>query len=215
MKDHDDQQQVNVHGEARESRGELLRGLSFGGVGLACAGARVLVPGQLDGELSETQGNELRAHLLDCGACREVLKQETHLSRWFSEGAPEPAPVPAGFAGRVARRAYQSDPGIDFSDRLVQSPVSGPRGSTPKRGALLSFLLVSTAVAAAALFVFAVVLQEETLPQGEQLEAQDYTPPWERAASPLVLDSTGPVVEEGSAIEETALEGETPADEGK
>ncbi len=166
----------------------------------------MLVPGQLDGELSETQGNELRAHLLDCGDCREVLKQETHLRRWFSQGIPEPVPVPADFAARVARRAYQGDAGIDFSDQHLVP--AGPAEPTPKRGALLSFLLVSTTVAAAALFIFAVALQEETLPQGEQLEAQDYTPPWERAASPLVQESTE------IPIDETALEGETPDEEG-
>ena len=209
MKDQDDQKHLDVHGEALDFRGELLQGLSFGDVGLACAGARVLVPGQLDSELSETQGNELRAHLLDCGACREVLKQETHLRRWFSAGVPEPVPVPADFAARIARRAYQGDPGIDFSEPSGHPFVARAAEATPKRGALLSFLLAATAVAAAALFIFAVVLQNETLPQGEELEAQDYTPPWERAASPLVLDSAE------TAIDEITLEGENPDGEGQ
>ena len=171
----------------------------FGAAGLACAGARVLVPGHLDGELSEAQAKELRAHLMDCGDCRGVLKQETNLRRWFQEGRPRTAVVPEGFAARVARRAWCDDPGIDspegggaVSEGSLDRPISASRGRAaasagaspePRRGALLSFLLASTAAAALALFSFAVLLQRETLPQGQRLEALDYVAPWERGAT--------------------------------
>lgn len=203
MKDQD--QQLPPAGDAYRdlsaARGEVIEGLSFGAAGLACAGARVLVPGHLDEELSTTQGSELRAHLLDCPSCREVLKQETHLRRWFSAGAPEAVPVPAGFSARVARLAFEGDPGISYGasepqvstgqqlglglDPGLGLEVGGASPAGRKRGSLLAFILGATAVAAAALFLFAVLLQGETLPQGERLDAFEYTPPWERAAAPL------------------------------
>jgi anti-sigma factor RsiW len=131
-----------------------------------CDDARLLVPSYLDGELSEAQASPLRAHLLDCPACREEAKQGKALKRWF---VPDPTPidVPAGFAARVARRALAGDPGL-----LVPEPPA-PRGARP----ILPFLLVATAVAAAVLLVLALAIQRESLPRSNRLEAQG-RPPW-------------------------------------
>jgi len=156
----------------------VIGGGRSGGPELACAGARALVPAHLDDELSEAQARELRAHLLDCTGCRAELRAETNLRRWFERGRPAEVPVPAGFAARVARRALQGDAGIDYPD---ETPVAAA-GERAPRARLLSFLLVATAAAAALLFTLAAVLQLETLPRGESLEALDYVPPWERAA---------------------------------
>ena len=69
-----------------------------------CGDVSALVPGYLDGELSEEQAAPLRRHLLSCPDCRAAAQDLTSLRRWFP--APEPAGVPAGFAARVARAAF-------------------------------------------------------------------------------------------------------------
>ena len=134
---------------------------------ITCDSARPLVPSYLDGELSEVQASPLRTHLLDCPACREVAKEGRSLKRWF-ELEPEPVSVPAGFAARVARRAFAGDP------RLL---VPEPPAVRPRRP-LLPFLLVATAVAAAILFVLAVAIQRENLPRSNRLDALPSRPPW-------------------------------------
>jgi predicted anti-sigma-YlaC factor YlaD len=67
---------------------------------ISCEAARPLVPGYLDGELTEGQASPLRAHLLDCPACREIAKEGKSFKRWF-EFEPEPVTVPT--ACRVRR----------------------------------------------------------------------------------------------------------------
>ena len=161
--------------------------------GLACAGARSLVPGHLDAELSEPQARELRAHLLDCADCRATLRDETNLRRWFEAGRPDDVPVPSGFAERVARRAFQGDPGIDFAED--ESVVAAPA----PRGQLLPFLLRVTTAVAALLLGLAMLLQQETLPEGDQLRADDYVPPWQRAAE---IDSPADVPAETDESED-------------
>jgi anti-sigma factor RsiW len=137
-------------------------------VKLSCDNARSLVPSYLDGELSEAQASPLRAHLLDCPACREVAKEGKALQRWF--GHPESPPaIPAGFAARVARRAFAGDPGL-----LAPEPREVRR-----RRPLLPFLVAATAVAAAILLVLAFAIQRESLPRANHLEAlQEDRPPW-------------------------------------
>ena len=135
---------------------------------ISCEDARPLVPSYLDGELTEGQASPLRMHLLDCPACRESAKQGKTLQRWF-EVDPKPVSIPPGFAARVARRAFAGDPGV-----LVPEPPA----VRPRR-ALLPFLLVATAVAAALLFVLAVAIQRQSLPNDKGLDARDEAaPPW-------------------------------------
>ena len=134
---------------------------------ISCEDARTLVPSYIDGELSEAQASPLRAHLLDCPGCRQAAKEGKALSRWF-EHDPSPVSVPVGFAARVARRAFAGDPGL-----LVPEPPA-----VRQRRSLLPFLLVATAVAAALLFVLAVAIQRESLPQSNGLDAKESRPPW-------------------------------------
>jgi anti-sigma factor RsiW len=134
---------------------------------ISCDDARSLVPSYLDAELSEVQASPLRAHLMDCPACREVAKEGKSLQRWF-EFEPAPVAVPAGFAARVARRALAGDPGL----LVPEPPAVRPRRT------LLPFLLVATAVAAALLFVLAVAIQRESLPRTNNLDALPSRPPW-------------------------------------
>ena len=133
---------------------------------ISCDDARTLVPGYLDGELPEGQASPLRGHLMDCPACREVAKQGKNLSRWF-EAAPAAVPVPAGFAARVARRAFAGDPGL-----LVPEPPA-----VRPRKPLMPFLLAACAVAAVLLFVLALAIRNETLPRANSIDAQ-VRPPW-------------------------------------
>jgi anti-sigma factor RsiW len=136
-------------------------------VKITCEEAWPLVPGYLDGELSEAQASPLRAHLLDCPACREEAKRGKALRRWF-DVEPAPVSVPAGFAARVARRAFAGDPGLLFPE----PPAARSRRS------LLPFLLVASAVAAALLFVLSIAIQRESLPESNGLDALDGNPPW-------------------------------------
>lgn len=133
---------------------------------ITCDAARLLVPPYLDGELSEAQASPLRAHLLDCPACREGAKAGKALARWFVPEAP-PA-VPAGFAARVARRAFAGDPGLLVPE---PPPVARPRP-------LLPFLLAASAVAAAVLLGLAIALQRQSLPRESALDARELPPPW-------------------------------------
>ena len=148
---------------------------------ISCDAAVPLVPSYLDGELSEAQASPLRAHLLDCPACREVAKEGKSLQRWF-EAEPEPIAVPAGFAARVARRAFAGDPGL-----LVPEPPA-----IRARRPLLPFLLVATAAAAAILFVLAVAIQRESLPRSNKLDALPSRPPWLDAPAAETAPSDAP-----------------------
>ena len=138
---------------------------------LSCDDSRSLVPGYLDGELTEEQAAPLRAHLFDCPGCREVAKQGKTLARWFAPGVLDVA-VPEGFAVRVARRALAGDPGLP--DQLQPASLAGSR-SRGRSGSLLPFLLTASAVAASLLFALAVALQSQTLPAENGLDAS--TPP--------------------------------------
>lgn len=136
-------------------------------VTLSCDNASALVPGFLDGELSEEQAAPLRSHLLGCFACREVAKMDKSLKRWF---VVEPDPVvPSGFAARVARRAFAGDPG-----------VLTPAGPPEREATILSFVLRMTAVAAAVLILLAAAIQFRTRPAtGDELRADDLGDVWD------------------------------------
>lgn len=146
---------------------------------ITCEDARPLVPSYLDGELTEVQASPLRGHLLDCPACREVAKEGKAFARWF-EAEPARVEIPAGFSARVARRAFAGDPGL-----LVPEPPP-----VRQRRSLLPFLLVATAAAAALLFVLAVAIQRESLPQSSGLDAKESRPPW--LDTPVQVDPLPP-----------------------
>jgi len=131
-----------------------------------CNQAQPLLAGYLDGELSEAQSGPVRTHLLACCACREWVQEGKTLSRWFRGGQTAPEAIPQGFSARIARRAFAGDPGL-----LVPEPRS------PERP-LLPFLLKWAAVAALVLFVLALQIQRQRLPDSHEVEAESYTPPW-------------------------------------
>lgn len=150
---------------------------------MSCDAAGPLVGSYLDGELSEAQASPLRAHLLDCPVCREKAKEGRVLSRWFSvlreEDEASPPVVPAGFAARVARRAFAGDPGLVVPAGVPVPPieldVDEPPAVAPRRS-LAPFLMAVTAAAAVVLFLLALALQKENLPSGK-LQAES-RPPW-------------------------------------
>ena len=134
---------------------------------MPCANARSLVASFLDGELSEEQSTRLRGHLLDCPECREAAKVEQTTKRWFREAVLETPEIPGGFAARVARRAFAGDPGMSAANEAQSG-----------RGELLPFVLKLSAVAAATLFAFSILIQRQSLPASGEMDAQ-YRPPWE------------------------------------
>jgi anti-sigma factor RsiW len=170
------------------------------GAELSCESARSLVPGYLDGELTEAQAAPLRAHLFACPACRELAKDERTLKQWFSEAALPAVAVPEGFAARVARRAFAGDPGL-----LTPVPPPTPASHLP-------FLLKLTAVAAGLLFVFAVAIQKASLPSGDGGLNATEEAPWEREANraPLVdRPADAALPEPGSSETESAEVGDS------
>ncbi len=131
-----------------------------------CDRTAALVPGYLDGELSEEQAAPLRRHLLSCPDCRSAAQDLTSLRRWFP--AAEPQPVPPGVPARLAAPAVAGgDPG------QRREPDPGPPAPADGTGGeVLPFLLTVTSIAASALFVFAVMLGGADQPSGEQLVAE-------------------------------------------
>lgn len=128
-----------------------------------CRSFEPLIPSYLDGELSEAQAGPLRRHLLECPPCRRTVAGEKALKRWFVR---EPAcAVPAGFAERVARRAFAGDPGLEAA-ALAQ----------PEEGRLLRFVLGLTSVAAATLLIVAGSMRSVSVPTGGRLGAEDDVP---------------------------------------
>ncbi|MEZ6017616.1 MAG: zf-HC2 domain-containing protein [Planctomycetota bacterium] len=143
-----------------------------------CDRSKALVSVYLDGELSEELAAPLRRHLLDCAACRAFRDEAQAMSGWFVPG-PEVG-APAGFAARVARRAFVGEgtasgprfalPSVvpddlrDLDDVFV--PAAGPRvlarAGGAERGAReggsLSFARTLTAMAAAGLFGLTLLL---------------------------------------------------------
>ncbi len=132
-----------------------------------CKDCLPLIPGYLDGELSETQAAPLRQHLMDCRVCRKALSGEKALKRWFEADAEAGVEVlpPPGFAARVARRAFAGDTGESV---VVGSPV-------PSEAPILQFALRATAAAAALLLVLSAWLRNVGLPDGGNVAA-DHRP---------------------------------------
>lgn len=142
---------------------------------LKCREAQPLIGAYLDGELSETRAALLRKHLMDCVACRGGAQDGKQLQRWFGalrdasaeRGSEFAAPVPAGFASRVARRAFAGDDG----ERSVEL-----RPAAPQEGRLLRFVTRLTAVAAAAALLLAAAYRAQSRPSGDRLSADDRAP---------------------------------------
>lgn len=161
-----------------------------------CEGAQGLLPGYLDGELSESQAAPLREHLLDCAACRRGAADHKNLSRWFVR---TPVAIPDGFAARVARRAFQGDPGTVSTGHAVAEEAASTGGAE-----ILPFVLRLTAAAAVLLFGLSLLLRATSLPVERDLTAQDAIPPWERER----LEAQVPVRADLPAVERVADEDE-------
>ncbi|MEO0650293.1 MAG: zf-HC2 domain-containing protein [Planctomycetota bacterium] len=137
--------------------------------GMHCARAIELLPRYLDGELPEGQAQALRQHLLACPACRSSASEGRTLERWF-EPLPAPA-VPQGFAARVAAAAARLDPATVAHEPEGPAPALVSERAAPA-GELREFVLVLTAVAAAALFALSILLGLRDRPQGDGLMAE-------------------------------------------
>jgi anti-sigma factor RsiW len=127
-----------------------------------CADARPLVSAYLDDELSADRASPLRQHLIECAECRSATQGHKAQRQWF-QPTPDVA-VPAGFASRVARRAFQGDQG----EVHVQASEH-PQALAP----VLPFVLRMTAAAALLLLVISVALRSVEIPTGGNLSADD------------------------------------------
>ena len=133
-----------------------------------CENSNLLIPGYLDGELSEEQAAPLRRHLLECMSCRDIAQDEQAMKRWF---VAEKAPVaPPGFAARIARRAFAGDTGEVNHGAPVATAVAA--SEEPQ----FQFVLRMTAIAAAVLFCFALAIRTESLPSSADLSATENYP---------------------------------------
>lgn len=136
---------------------------------LGCDRARPLLPAYLDGELGGESAHDLRQHLMDCQACRTAAQGERSLKRWFQAAAP--VAVPAGFAARVARRAFAGDEGSPLGSQADAEPA------IEHAGRLHAFFLQATVAAAVLLIVLVGFLRSVQLPAGGGLRAEDQAPP--------------------------------------
>ena len=123
-----------------------------------CTEARPLVPAYLDGELSAARASPLRQHLMECAECRTQTQADKAPRQWFV-ATPEVS-APAGFAARVARRAFQGDTGEVTTSTETLAPV-------------LPFVLQMTAAAAVLLLVLSGVIRTVDIPTGGELRADD------------------------------------------
>lgn len=133
---------------------------------MECQAASALIPGYVDGELSEAQASPLRQHLMDCAHCRGAAQDLKGLREWFAaEAAPA---VPPGFAERVARRAFAGDTAREWSRTGVRDDVAlEPR--------VRSFVVSLTALAAGLLLVISLVAGARRRPSTDELRADDLT----------------------------------------
>jgi len=171
-----------------------------------CQRAEGLVPTYMDGELSEAVAGELRRHLMECPACRELAKAETSLKRWFVPGRPvEP---PQGFAARVARRAFAGDPGL-LADGGTLVPAAPPLVADAEgagRERLFRFTLHLTAAAALFVILLSIAMQRSTLPDSHRLQAEE-----DRTLNQLLYERNA--LEEQELLEQERLEEERRAED--
>lgn len=159
-----------------------------------CQDAHLLIGSYADGELTEAQAAPLRQHLLSCGACRVLVQDQKALQRWFQ---PIPVDVPAGFAERIARRAFAGDRG-----RSSEAPVGA---GEPTR--IEGFLFRLASLAAAAAIVCAFLVQRESRPSADNLLGDVRAPSIEelrRELEELNADEPEPEPEDGDADRQDA-----------
>jgi len=130
---------------------------------MICKESLALIPGYLDGELSDAQAAPLRQHLIDCQSCRKAASGGKALKRWFEHDPGVGVEVPIGFAARVARRAFAGDTG--------EAPIAAGAETAP--APILKFVLGFTAAAAALLLVLSVWMHGVHLPDSENIHAVD------------------------------------------
>jgi hypothetical protein len=129
------------------------------------------VPPYLDGELSEAQAAPLREHLLGCQACRGSAQGLKGLKRWFVPAEDAGELVPAGFAARVARRAFAGDTG-----ERPEAPLPGKALQPVEGGERGGYIRELTGLAAAALVALTIGLRMQEVPSGESLKADEMMP---------------------------------------
>ena len=127
-----------------------------------CADARPLVSAYLDDELTADRASPLRQHLMECAECRTATQSHKAQRQWF-QTTPQ-VEVPAGFASRVARRAFQGDLGEAPFQTAEDDRVLAP---------VLPFVLRMTAAAALLLLVISGALRSVEIPTGGELRADD------------------------------------------
>jgi len=127
-----------------------------------CADARPLVSAYLDDELSADRASPLRQHLMECAECRTATQGHKAQRQWF-QATPD-VEVPAGFASRVARRAFQGDLGEALLKSSEETQMLAP---------VLPFVLRMTAAAALLLLMISVALRSVDIPTGGGLRADD------------------------------------------
>lgn len=143
-----------------------------------------------DGELDAARGEQVRAHLLDCQACREAYRDHRNLLRWLVR--PEVPAVPADFAERVVLAAARRDAvegrepisapagGRDGGPMLRPLPPVGRPFTAAAGGgsivagesSVLPFVLACTAAAAALLLVLSIAIGAQERPGGDELRAE-------------------------------------------
>jgi len=101
-----------------------------------CRSVRPRLQRYADGEISDRDVQETRAHLLDCPACRSVVASVVSVKRFFADAEVSSMRAPAGFADRVVA--------------LAASGVSGDADDEPARRLTrwLSVLAASIALVA-------------------------------------------------------------------
>jgi len=128
-----------------------------------CERVLALAPTYVDGEVrSEATASAVRRHLIDCASCRAAVQDETTLRQWFVP--TEEVEVPAGFAARVARRAFAGDTGAssDAGERVHElRPVAPSPAALEERRRFADFAIALTAVAAAALILVTLMIASD------------------------------------------------------
>ncbi|MFT4708970.1 MAG: anti-sigma factor RsiW [Bacteroidia bacterium] len=140
-----------------------------------CTQLTALVPGYLDGELSEEQAAPLRRHLLSCPSCRRGATELTNLKRWAHAAvASDELAIPAGFSARVAQAAFHGGPSRDELIPHKRATGTNPATAAPIKSepSVLTFVLGLTSIAAALLISLSFFIGVQGQPRGSNLSAQ-------------------------------------------